>query len=77
MISKQDIEASLGFPLSDTAEYDADHISTVSKAAYYQGKKEATRDWAYWKDGIQYVGNCGRTLAQALALLEWEEENDS
>ena len=28
---------------------------------------EGVRNWAWWKDGVQYVGSCGMTLADALA----------
>jgi len=27
-------------------------------------------DWAWWKDGVQYVGSCGTTYKEALAELE-------
>ncbi len=30
----------------------------------------ALRDWAHWKDGEQYVGSCGTTLATAIERAE-------
>ncbi len=29
--------------------------------------EEGVRNWAWWKDGVQYVGSCGMTLDAALA----------
>lgn len=41
--------------------------------SYFNGKREATRNWAWWKDGTQYVG-CGiYTLDKALKEIEDEE----
>ena len=38
--------------------------------AYYDGACGAIRLYAHWKDGVQYVGTCGRTLQNALDDLE-------
>lgn len=35
--------------------------------AYNQGYTKALRNYAYWKDGKQFVGSCGRTLEEALS----------
>jgi hypothetical protein len=35
--------------------------------AYAQGKRDGITLYAHWKDGVQYVGTCGRTLSEALA----------
>jgi hypothetical protein len=32
--------------------------------------------WAYWKDGVQYVGSTGKLYSEALAELEKELENE-
>ncbi len=37
--------------------------------AYYEGKREGVRLFAWWKDGLQYVGTYGTTLAEALKEL--------
>lgn len=34
---------------------------------YIRGYVAALRDYAWWKDGVQYVGSCGTTLAEAIA----------
>lgn len=38
----------------------------LMREQYLLGKLTATRDWAHWKDGVQYVGSCGTTLEKAL-----------
>ena len=38
--------------------------------SYYNGIKDGVRRFAWWKDGIQYVGTCGNTLANALKEIE-------
>ncbi len=34
--------------------------------AYEQGLEDGLRCFAWWKDGVEYVGTCGTTLKQAL-----------
>jgi len=41
---------------------------------YYEGMKEGVRAYAYWRDGVQYVGTTGTTLAQALERIDSEEQ---
>lgn len=38
--------------------------------AYYEGRRDSTRLWAWWKDGIQYVGSGVYTLDYALKELD-------
>ncbi len=76
MITDKDIGAAIGYPVSDTAEYDADDLRKAARSAYFDGRREATRDWAWWKDGTQYVGTCGKTLQQALDLISSEENEE-
>ena len=33
---------------------------------YKEGYEAGLRAYAWWKDGVQYVGSCGTTLDQAL-----------
>ena len=40
---------------------------------YLDGVREGIRRYAWWKDGIQYVGSCGGTLRDALQELERRE----
>ncbi len=37
--------------------------------AYNDGMRDGVTSFAWWRDGIQYVGNCGTTLADALASM--------
>lgn len=37
---------------------------------YFDGMVEGVRLYAHWKDGTQYVGTCGRTLAEAIKDIE-------
>jgi len=45
-----------------------DTISEIN--AYFEGVKHGIWCYAWWKDGTQYVGTCGRTLAAAEADME-------
>jgi hypothetical protein len=42
--------------------------------AYYEGMREALWRYAHWKDGVQYVGNMGTTLKEAVAKIDAEED---
>jgi hypothetical protein len=33
--------------------------------SYLRGFCDGLNEYAYWKDGVQYVGNCGITLQKA------------
>lgn len=39
---------------------------------YYEGVKEGIWRFAWWRDGVQYVGTAGTTLKQALAQADEE-----
>ena len=41
---------------------------------YYDGVKEGLWRHAWWKDGVQYVGNMGTTLKEAVAKADRERE---
>lgn len=46
--------------------------------AYYEGLREGVERYAWWRDGIQYVGTTGRTLKEALVDIEleyWKQKN--
>ena len=42
---------------------------------YYEGVREGLTRYAHWKDGVQYVGNCGKTLKEAIAGINIEERD--
>lgn len=45
---------------------DDDYVPrSVAIEAYLRGGLDAIRLYAYWKDGAEYVGSCGTTLAKA------------
>ena len=41
---------------------------------FYEGTREGVRAYAHWRDGVQYVGTTGTTLAQALERIDSEEK---
>ena len=41
---------------------------------YYDGVKEGIWKYAYYKDGVQYVGTTGKTLKEALAEVDEEKK---
>lgn len=43
--------------------------------SYYEGVREGLTRYAHWKDGVQYVGTCGKTLKEAIAGIDVEEQN--
>lgn len=44
-------------------------------SGYYEGCRDALKRFAWWKDGIEYVGSTGYTLAQALADVEKAQDD--
>lgn len=40
------------------------------KQAYVLGVREGLGMFAWWKDGVQYVGTCGRTLKEVLEEIK-------
>lgn len=45
-------------------------LAAVGDCDWIKGFKAALRSYAWWKDGVQYVGSCGTTLEQALAEVD-------
>jgi hypothetical protein len=41
---------------------------------FFEGKKSGVNEFAHWKDGVQYVGTCGKTLKSALEEIELEKQ---
>lgn len=41
-------------------------LHAMANRAREEGRKEGLCEYAWWKDGVQYVGTCGTTLKQAL-----------
>jgi len=57
-----------------TAEQDQ-YLQIAQTRAYYQGFRDGLLEYAWWKDGVQYVGTCGRTLKEAFAEVDKLEQN--
>lgn len=51
-------------------------IINIQKVAFEAGYEAASRDFAWWKDGVQYVGNCGKTLKEVLEKRNTKNENN-
>ncbi len=45
---------------------------TTKYEIYLAGIKDGIRRFAWWKDGVEYVGTCGTTLKKALEKVEAE-----
>jgi len=43
-----------------------DKLKAENELQYKKGYEDGVRAYAWWKDGVQYVGSCGKTLEQAL-----------
>lgn len=43
--------------------------------AYYEGLREGVRNYAHWKDGVQYVGTTGKTLTKAIEDIDAKERD--
>jgi hypothetical protein len=42
-------------------------IAERLSAEFFKGLRRGVEMYAHWKDGVQYVGTCGKTLKDALA----------
>lgn len=55
-------------------------MSKALQMAWLQGYLEGLAAYAWWKDGVQYVGSCGTTLKEAVEEAKEryavEEESD-
>jgi hypothetical protein len=47
------------------------------KQAFLEGFVAGLKEFAWWKDGVQYVGTCGTTLKEAIrkANIDYETRN--
>lgn len=50
------------------------YLQLQAVKAYYTGIKDGLGMYAWWRDGTQYVGTCGKTLAEALADVDRMEQ---
>ncbi|HUU34515.1 MAG TPA: hypothetical protein VMW48_10650, partial [Vicinamibacterales bacterium] len=49
--------------------YEKPDPKPTPEEVYYDGVREGITRYAWWKDGAQYVGTSGKTLAAALAEI--------
>ena len=42
--------------------------------SFYEGQREGIKRFAWWKDGVQYVGTTGTTLKEAIDQTYRDEE---
>lgn len=58
--------------LQSFREQIAEEKRQVKTFWYRKGLREGLTRFAWWKDGVQYVGTCGTTLKQALEEVDRE-----
>jgi len=53
-------------------------MSEALQTAWLRGYIEGLKAYAWWKDGVQYVGSCGTTLSEAVsrARREYAVQNE-
>lgn len=49
-------------------------LKILSLKMYYNGMRDGMTNFAHWKDGVQYVGTCGKRLSDAIISVNKEEE---
>lgn len=64
-INKEFIE--LSCPEIDKLQVELDKLKKCLPIKYQEGYIAGLRAYAWWKDGLQYVGSCGTTLKEAIA----------
>jgi hypothetical protein len=50
-------------------------LTKTAKLMQAKAWEEGVRNWAWWKDGVEYVGTCGTTLKNALLKNPYKKEN--
>lgn len=50
------------------------YLQLAQTRAYYNGMRIGIAEYAYWKDGVQYVGTTGKTLKDAIAEINQKEQ---
>ena len=56
-----------------TSEQDQ-YLQLAQTRAYYMGLREGVQRFSWWRDGVQYIGTTGRTLKEAIADIDQEEQ---
>jgi hypothetical protein len=50
------------------------YLQLAQTRAYYKGLREGVERFAWWRDGVQYVGTTGCTLKEALDAIDQQEK---
>jgi hypothetical protein len=50
------------------------YLQLAQTRAYHEGLREGVECFAWWRDGVQYVGTTGRTLKEALDAINQQEK---
>lgn len=50
------------------------YLQLAQTKTYYNGMRLGVAEYAHWKDGVQYVGTCGKTLKEAIAEIDQKEK---
>jgi len=55
------------------SEVEAEQLAAALNASYYDGARHALHRFAWWRDGVEYVGSTGYTLEKAMADVDAAE----
>lgn len=72
-----EFEADYNFMSKNGKELCSECINKLEDTDYIRGLKAGVRLYAWWKDGVQYVGTCGTTLKHALERINKDETKDN
>jgi hypothetical protein len=50
------------------------YLQLAQTRAYHEGLRDGVERFAWWRDGVQYVGTTGRTLKEALDAINQQEK---
>lgn len=53
-----------------------DKQSVSQLKAYYRGIRDGVWLYAWWKDGVEYVGTSGKTLKEAREKIDSQEQEE-
>lgn len=53
-----------------------EQVKIIQARAYFEGLRDGVSQYAHWKEGVQYVGSTGKTLASALSDIDLAEKKE-
>lgn len=57
-------------PLDKQSENEIRYMQRLQIEAYFEGMRAGVADYAFWRDGVQYVGGSEKPLKDALIEIE-------